>query len=148
MNECDVAVDRLGECLLSAVNRTLQSRSGMSAFDPKRTSGRAADAGPSSGAVLDILGTPWISSRSVMNRSLGFGREGGIGGRSAQQVQRHFDRFIVGFVRRHVGLRAGLLGTLGFEVAAQRGSPLVSVCAFMLSGTSCSTSMSGVMPVA
>ena len=54
-----------------------------------------------------------------MNR-LGFGREGGIGGRSAQQVQRRFDRFIVRFVRRHIGLRAGLLGTLGFEVAAQR----------------------------
>jgi len=57
---------------------------------------------------------------SVMNRRLGVGRESGIGGRSEQQVQRHFDRLIVRFVRRHVGLRAGLLGTLGFEMAAQR----------------------------
>jgi hypothetical protein len=55
-----------------------------------------------------------------MNRRLGIGREGGIGGRSAQQIERHFDRFIVRFVRRNIGLRAGLLGTFGFEVAAQR----------------------------
>jgi hypothetical protein len=62
-----------------------------------------------------------------MKRRLGIGREGGIGGRSAQQDQRHFDRFIVRFVRRHVGLRAGLLGILGFEVAAQRCfAPLAS----------------------
>jgi hypothetical protein len=45
-----------------------------------------------------------------MNRRLGIGREGGVARRSAQQVQRHFDRFIVGFVRRHVGLRAGSSG--------------------------------------
>jgi len=55
-----------------------------------------------------------------MNRRLGIGREGGVGGRSAQQIQRHFDRFIVRLIGRHIGLRAGLLGTLGFEVAAQR----------------------------
>ena len=55
-----------------------------------------------------------------MNRRLGIGREGGIGGRSAQQVQRHFDRFIVRLIGRHIGLRAGLLGTLSFEVAAHR----------------------------
>ena len=55
-----------------------------------------------------------------MNCRLGVGRKGGVVRRSAQQVQRHFDRFIVRFVRRHVGLRAGLLSTLSFEVAAQR----------------------------
>ena len=55
-----------------------------------------------------------------MSRRLGIGWERGICGRSAQQVQRHFDRFIVRVVRRHIGLRAGLLGTFGFEVAAQR----------------------------
>ncbi len=32
---------------------------------------------------------------SVMNRRLEIGRERGIGVRSAQQVQRHFDHFIV-----------------------------------------------------
>ena len=43
---------------------------------------------------------------SVMNRHLGIGRKGGIGGRSAQQVQRHFDRLIVRLIGRHIGLRA------------------------------------------
>ena len=31
---------------------------------------------------------------SVMNRRLGIGREGGIGGRSAQQVEAHLERLI------------------------------------------------------
>src|SRR5215468_1711745 len=61
---------------------------------------------------------------SVMYRRLGIGREGGIGGRSAQQVERHFDRLIVRLIGGHIGLRASLLGTLGFEVAAQRGFAL------------------------
>ena len=63
----------------------------------------------------------WPASvRQLWTTALGLGGEGGIAGRSAQQVQRHLDRLIVRFVRRHVGLRAGLLGTLGSEVAAQR----------------------------
>jgi len=39
-----------------------------------------------------------------MNRRLGIGREGGIGGRSAQQVQRSFDRFIARLIGRHKAL--------------------------------------------
>ena len=44
------------------------------------------------------------SGSSVMNRRLGIGREGGIGGRSAQQVQRSFDRFIVRLIGKHKAL--------------------------------------------
>src|SRR5499427_7628750 len=105
---------------LSGVKRTFARLAVMSAYDPKRTLGRTVDARPRTSEVPDILGTPWISSRSVMNCRLGIGREGGVARRSAQQVQRHFDRFIVRLIGGHIGLRASLLGTLGFEVAAQR----------------------------
>src|SRR6516225_771139 len=57
---------------------------------------------------------------SVMNRRLGIGREGGIGGRSAQQVEAHLERLIDRLIGGHIGLRAGLLGTLGLKVAAER----------------------------
>ena len=55
-----------------------------------------------------------------MNRRLGIGRKGGVAGRSAQQVEAHLERLIVRLIGGHIGLRTGLLGTLGFEVAAQR----------------------------
>jgi hypothetical protein len=48
---------------------------------------------------------------AAKNRCLGIG-QGGVGGRSAQQVQPHFDRFIFRLIGRHVGLRAGLLGVI------------------------------------
>src|SRR5215471_2392951 len=57
---------------------------------------------------------------SVMNRRLGIGREGSIGGRSAQQVEAHLERLIDRLIGGHIGLRAGLLGTLGLKVAAER----------------------------
>ena len=63
----------------------------------------------------------------MMNRRLGIGRKGGIGGRSAQQVQRHFDRFVVLLFRRHVGLRAGFLGTLGLELVQALERPCLSI---------------------
>ena len=55
-----------------------------------------------------------------MNRLLGIGREGGIACRSTQQVETHLEGLIVRLIGGHIGLRASLLGTLAFEVAAQR----------------------------
>ena len=57
---------------------------------------------------------------SVMNRRLRIGREGGIARRSVQQVEGHLECLIVRLIGRNIGLRAGLLGALGSEVAAQR----------------------------
>ena len=37
-----------------------------------------------------------------------------------QQLEAHLERLIVRLIGGYIGLRAGLLGTLGFEVAAQR----------------------------
>src|SRR5262249_20309099 len=95
------------------------------------------------------LGRPdWFHSEvnkwSIRHRALGVGREGRIGGGAAQQVHRRLERLVVLGVRRDVGLRTGLLVALGLDEA----SPLVSVRAFSSSGTSCSTSMSGLMPLA
>jgi len=58
---------------------------------------------------MPAIGRPgWLNGqrlvRQLWNRRLGIGREGGIGGRSAQQVQRSFDRFIVRLIGRHKAL--------------------------------------------
>ena len=57
-------------------------------------------------------------------------------------------RLVVFRVRRDVGLRAGLRSPSALRWPRSEASPLVSVRALSSSGTSCSTSMSGEMPLA
>src|ERR1019366_8281888 len=70
------------------------------------------------GSVRDLVGR-------LVDRSLvAGGRRGGIDLDAVQQIVRHLQGLVVLGVRRHVGLRTGLLVALGLQVAAQRGFAL------------------------
>ena len=58
--------------------------------------------------------------RSIGDGGLRIWREGGVGRRAAQEIERHLERLLVLLVRRHIGLRARFFGALRLEVTAQR----------------------------
>ena len=62
---------------------------------------------------------PSRSRKLIRNRGFG-SRDAGVDGDAAQQVVRSGKRLVVLFVRWNVGLRAGLLGAFGREMAAHR----------------------------
>src|SRR5882724_2199426 len=84
--------------------------------------------GPTAALFTGIYGAGSVSRLGgrLVDRRLVAGcrcRRGG-GLYTVQQVGRRLQRLVVLGVRRHVGLRAGLLVTLGFQMAAQRGFAL------------------------
>src|ERR1017187_3979561 len=70
------------------------------------------------GSVRDLVG------RLVDRGLVAGGRRGGIDLDAVQQIGGHLQGLVVLGVRRHVGLRTGLLVALGLQMAAQRGLAL------------------------
>ena len=82
------------------------------------------------------------------NCDLRIGRERRVSDRAAQKTEGLFERAIVLFVGRHIGLRARFFGTFGLEMPAQRRLTLGIGTRLQIEGTSCSNFMSGSMPFA
>src|SRR6516165_9021581 len=64
---------------------------------------------------------PWAIARPlVRNRRLGVRRVGRVLLDAADEIERRVQRFVILWIRRDVGLRAGLLVAFGLKVSAQR----------------------------
>src|SRR5262249_25364572 len=61
------------------------------------------------------------SATLVRNRRLGVRRVGRVLLDAADEIERRVQRFVILWIRRDVGLRAGLLVAFGLEVSAQGG---------------------------
>ena len=84
----------------------------------------------------------------VRDRRLGVRRVGRVLQDVANEIERGVKRLVVVRIRRNIGLRAGLLVAFGLQVSAQRSLTARVGARLELLGTSCSTSMSGGIPVA
>src|SRR5216683_1125758 len=96
---------------------------------------RAARRPPFSLKLFSWLGSIRRLVGSLVARTLvGGGRRGGIDLDAVEQIGRHLQGFVVLGVRRHIGLRTGLLVALGLQMAAQRGFALGVGARFQLVG--------------
>src|SRR6266851_4113528 len=109
--------------------------SGATVSRARHQANRAARRPPFSLKLFSWLGSIRRLVGILVARTLvGGGRRGGIDLDAVEQIGRHLQGFVVLGVRRHIGLRTGLLVALGLQMAAQRGFALGVGARFQLVG--------------
>src|SRR5712672_4694971 len=107
--------------LRSAREKSLQALRGAIRTASKKGGPKAA---LSAKAVSRTESVRRLVGRLVGRGLVGGRRRGQVDLDAVQEIARHLQGLVVLGVRRHVGLRAGLLVALGFQMAAQRGFAL------------------------